>query len=72
MIACVGTASNGGRATSYRLSDSFQEVTAASTTATRQRRIRPEIRYDWTNESAGAQTLGFNQTEFGIDAVVTF
>jgi hypothetical protein len=32
--------------------------------------VRPEIRYDWTNE--GNSTDGYNQTWFGIDAVVTF
>jgi hypothetical protein len=32
--------------------------------------IRPEIRYDWTNE--GNATDGYNQTWFGVDAVVTF
>jgi hypothetical protein len=55
------------------LSDSFQEVTGGINYRPHANVvIRPEIRYDWTNESAGAGTLGFNQTEFGIDAVVTF
>jgi Putative beta-barrel porin-2, OmpL-like. bbp2 len=34
--------------------------------------VRPEIRYNWTNESAGNGTLGFNNTVFGVDAVFTF
>jgi hypothetical protein len=32
--------------------------------------IRPEIRYDWTNE--GNTTGGYNQTWFGVDGVFTF
>jgi hypothetical protein len=34
--------------------------------------VRPEIRYNWTNESVGNGTENFNNTVFGIDAIYTF
>ena len=34
--------------------------------------VRPEIRYNWTNESVANGTEDFNNTVFGIDAIVTF
>lgn len=55
------------------LSDSFQEVTGGINYKPMANLvIRPEIRYDWTNESGGSGTLGYNETVFGIDAIVTY
>jgi hypothetical protein len=34
--------------------------------------VRPEVRYNWTNESAANGTDDFNQTVFGVDAILTF
>jgi Putative beta-barrel porin-2, OmpL-like. bbp2 len=34
--------------------------------------FRPEVRYNWTNESAANGTADFNQTVLGIDAILTY
>ncbi|HJQ79784.1 MAG TPA: outer membrane beta-barrel protein [Lacipirellulaceae bacterium] len=34
--------------------------------------FRPEARYNWTNESAANGTADFNQTVFGVDAILTY
>jgi hypothetical protein len=34
--------------------------------------VRPELRYNWTNESQANLTEDFNQTVFGIDAIFTY
>jgi hypothetical protein len=54
-------------------SASFQEVTGGINYRPHANVvIRPEIRYDWTNESVAANTELYNVTVFGIDAIVTF
>jgi hypothetical protein len=30
------------------------------------------VRYNWTNESAANGTADFNQTVFGVDAILTY
>ncbi len=52
-------------------SDSFQDLTGGlNYHANANLVVRPEIRYDFTNE--GAATQDYNQVFFGIDAVLTF
>jgi Putative beta-barrel porin-2, OmpL-like. bbp2 len=34
--------------------------------------IRPELRYNWTNESVANNTQDFNNTVFGVDAIFTY
>jgi hypothetical protein len=53
------------------LSDSFQNVTGGlNYHAHANLVIRPEIRYDWVNE--GDDLDDYNQTWFGVDAVLSF
>jgi hypothetical protein len=52
---------------------SFQEVTVGANYKPHANVvIRPEYRYDWTNESAANATLGYNQSVFGIDAIFLY
>ncbi|MEX2316141.1 MAG: outer membrane beta-barrel protein [Pirellulales bacterium] len=54
------------------LSDSFQELTGGvNYRANANLVIRPEVRYDFTNEGAGTGD-DYNQWFFGVDAVFTF
>lgn len=58
---------------------SYNEVTfGLNYKATANLIIRPEVRYDWTPSDAGAVNAGFtdantyNETTFGVDAILTF
>lgn len=69
----------GGRAEWWKsnletgFADSYQEITGGvNYRATANLILRPEIRYNWTNESANNGTDDFNNTVFAVDAILTF
>jgi hypothetical protein len=56
-----------GRSTSY-----YEATAGVNYRSNANLVFRPEVRYNWTNESAANGTAGFNQTVFGIDAILTY
>jgi hypothetical protein len=69
----------GGRAEWWKsnsvtgFADSYQGITGGvNYKATANLIVRPEIKYNWTNESTNNDTDGFNSTMFAVDAILTF